>query len=73
MAGLEKAGPHEVSFLTNVRYSHQAKSTKAAALLVEPDCAGVSGDDAADCESIPGVCAGAGDVSSDAALPSRRA
>ena len=37
VAGLEKAGPHEVSFLTNMKYSQQAKSTKAAALLVEPD------------------------------------
>jgi UDP-3-O-[3-hydroxymyristoyl] glucosamine N-acyltransferase len=36
VAGLEKAGPEEVSFLSNVKYSHQAKSTKAAALLVEP-------------------------------------
>ena len=37
VAGLEKAGPHEVSFLTNVRYSPLARKTKAAALLVEPD------------------------------------
>jgi len=37
VAGLEKAGSHEVSFLTNVRYSPLAKKTKAAALLVEPD------------------------------------
>ena len=37
VAGLEKAGSHEVSFLTNVRYSPLARKTKAAALLVEPD------------------------------------
>lgn len=37
VAGLEKAGPHEVSFLTNLRYSPLAKTTKAAALLVEPN------------------------------------
>ncbi|HEX5282934.1 MAG TPA: UDP-3-O-(3-hydroxymyristoyl)glucosamine N-acyltransferase [Bryocella sp.] len=37
VAGLEKAGPREVSFLTNVRYSPLARKTKAAALLVEPD------------------------------------
>ena len=30
VAGLEKAGPQEVSFLTNLKYSHQAKATKAA-------------------------------------------
>ena len=73
VAGLEKAGPREVSFLTNVRYSHQAKATKAAALAGGARRAGVSGDDAADCEPVPGVCAGAGDVSSDAAVPSWRA
>ncbi len=37
VAGLEKAGPHEVSFLANLRYSPLAKRTKAAALLVEPN------------------------------------
>lgn len=36
VAGLEKAGPQEVSFLTNLKYSHSAKTSKAAALLVEP-------------------------------------
>jgi UDP-3-O-[3-hydroxymyristoyl] glucosamine N-acyltransferase len=37
VAGLEKAGPQELSFLTNLKYSSQAKSTRAAALLVEPN------------------------------------
>jgi UDP-3-O-[3-hydroxymyristoyl] glucosamine N-acyltransferase len=37
VAGLEKAGPHEVSFLANLRYSPLARTTKAAALLVEPN------------------------------------
>lgn len=36
VAGLEKAGPQEVSFLTNLKYSPLAKTTEAAALLVEP-------------------------------------
>jgi UDP-3-O-[3-hydroxymyristoyl] glucosamine N-acyltransferase len=36
VAGLEKAGPHDVSFLANIRYGPLARSTKAAALLVEP-------------------------------------
>jgi UDP-3-O-[3-hydroxymyristoyl] glucosamine N-acyltransferase len=36
VAGLEKAGPHDVSFLANLRYSPLARTTKAAALLVEP-------------------------------------
>ncbi len=36
VAGLEKAGPQEVSFLTNLKYSAAAKTTRAAALLVEP-------------------------------------
>lgn len=36
VAGLEKAGPHEISFLANTRYSPLARSTRATALLVEP-------------------------------------
>jgi UDP-3-O-[3-hydroxymyristoyl] glucosamine N-acyltransferase len=36
VAGLENAGPHELSFLSNLKYSPQARSTRAAALLVEP-------------------------------------
>ncbi|HVG27663.1 MAG TPA: UDP-3-O-(3-hydroxymyristoyl)glucosamine N-acyltransferase [Acidobacteriaceae bacterium] len=36
VAGLEKAGPHDLSFLTNLRYTPLARSTHAGALLVEP-------------------------------------
>ncbi|HEX4155135.1 MAG TPA: UDP-3-O-(3-hydroxymyristoyl)glucosamine N-acyltransferase [Acidobacteriaceae bacterium] len=36
VAGLEKAGPHEISFLANLRYSPLARATHAAAVLVEP-------------------------------------
>jgi UDP-3-O-[3-hydroxymyristoyl] glucosamine N-acyltransferase len=36
VAGLETAGPHEISFLANLRYSPLARTTHAAALLVEP-------------------------------------
>jgi UDP-3-O-[3-hydroxymyristoyl] glucosamine N-acyltransferase len=35
VAGLEKAGPKDVSFLSNVKYSQQARATRAAALLVD--------------------------------------
>lgn len=37
VAGLEKAGPDDVSFLANVRYSPLVRTTKAAALLVDPN------------------------------------
>lgn len=36
VAGLEQAGPSQLSFLTNLRYTPQARTTRAAALLVEP-------------------------------------
>ena len=37
MAGLEAAGPHEVSFVANPRYNAAAHATHAAAVLVEPE------------------------------------
>jgi UDP-3-O-[3-hydroxymyristoyl] glucosamine N-acyltransferase len=37
VAGLEHAGPSEITFLANLRYSPLARTTRAAALLVEPD------------------------------------
>ncbi|HSU19023.1 MAG TPA: UDP-3-O-(3-hydroxymyristoyl)glucosamine N-acyltransferase [Acidobacteriaceae bacterium] len=36
VAGLEQAGPSHLSFLTNIRYTPLARTTRAAALLVEP-------------------------------------
>jgi UDP-3-O-[3-hydroxymyristoyl] glucosamine N-acyltransferase len=36
VAGLEHAGPTEITFLANLRYSPLARTTRAAALLVEP-------------------------------------
>lgn len=39
VAGLEQAGPHEISFLANARYSALARSTRAGAVLVEPSAA----------------------------------
>ena len=36
VAGLEAAGPHEVSFLDNRRYTAVAQKTRAAAVLVKP-------------------------------------
>ena len=35
--GLEEAGPSEVTFVANPRYSALARTTKAAAVLVEPE------------------------------------
>lgn len=39
LAGLETAGPSEVSFVANPRYASAAHTTKAAAVLVEPNFA----------------------------------
>ena len=36
MAALDKAGPQEVSFVANLRYAAAARTTRAAAVLVEP-------------------------------------
>jgi len=35
--GLEDAGPSDVTFVANVKYTPLARSTKAAAVIVEPD------------------------------------
>jgi len=35
--GIEDAGPNEITFVANPRYASLARSTKAAAVLVEPD------------------------------------
>ncbi len=35
--GIEEAGPAEITFVANPRYTGLAKTTKAAAVLVEPD------------------------------------
>ncbi len=37
VAGLEHAGPGEVSFVANLRYAAAARITRAAAVLVEPE------------------------------------
>jgi len=42
VAGLEAAGPHEVSFLDNRRYTAAAQRTRAAAVLVEPSAVALS-------------------------------
>ncbi len=39
VAGLEAAGPYEISFLDNRRYAAAAQRTRAAAVLVEPSAA----------------------------------
>ncbi len=37
VAGIESAAPDEITFIANQRYASLAKSTKAAAILVEPE------------------------------------
>jgi UDP-3-O-[3-hydroxymyristoyl] glucosamine N-acyltransferase len=37
VAGIEHAGPSEITFVANPKYAPLAKTTKAAAILVEPD------------------------------------
>ena len=37
VAGLENAGPQQITFLSNPKYAALAKSTQAAAILVTPD------------------------------------
>jgi len=43
VAGIEQAGPSQVSFVANPKYAGMAKTTKAAALIVEPGFAAVPG------------------------------
>ncbi len=42
VAGIEAAGPSQVSFVANPKYARLARSTRAAALIVEPLFAAVS-------------------------------
>lgn len=37
VAGIEEAGPREVTFVANVKYAAHARSTRAGAVLVQPD------------------------------------
>jgi UDP-3-O-[3-hydroxymyristoyl] glucosamine N-acyltransferase len=37
LAGIEEAGPQQVTFISNPKYAAMAKSTRAAAILVTPD------------------------------------
>jgi UDP-3-O-[3-hydroxymyristoyl] glucosamine N-acyltransferase len=37
VAGIEDAGPHQITFISNSKYASLAKSTRAAAILVTPD------------------------------------
>jgi UDP-3-O-[3-hydroxymyristoyl] glucosamine N-acyltransferase len=37
VAGIEDAGPQQITFISNPKYASQAKSTRAAAILVTPD------------------------------------
>ncbi len=37
VAGMEHAGPEELTFLANPKYAHKVKETRAGAILVSPD------------------------------------
>jgi UDP-3-O-[3-hydroxymyristoyl] glucosamine N-acyltransferase len=37
VAGIEEAGPQQITFISNPKYASQAKTTRAAAILVTPD------------------------------------
>src|ERR1035438_7007375 len=37
VAGIEEAGPGEITFVANPKYAAQAKTTRAGAILVTPD------------------------------------
>ncbi len=37
VAGIEEAGPGQLTFVANPKYAHMAKTTRAAAVLVTPD------------------------------------
>lgn len=37
VAGIEEAGPNQITFLTNSKYASRARSSQAAAILVTPD------------------------------------
>lgn len=43
VAGIENAGASEITFIANPKYAAQAKTTKAAAILVEPDFPALDG------------------------------
>jgi UDP-3-O-[3-hydroxymyristoyl] glucosamine N-acyltransferase len=40
VAGIEEAGPQQITFISNPKYASMAKTTKAAAILVTPDFPG---------------------------------
>ncbi len=42
VAGLQEAGPNQLTFLSNPRYARHVKETRAAAILVEKEIPGVS-------------------------------
>jgi UDP-3-O-[3-hydroxymyristoyl] glucosamine N-acyltransferase len=42
VAGIEQAGPHQLTFLANPKYTHKAKHTRAGAVLVKAAMEGVT-------------------------------
>src|SRR5579884_4356210 len=41
VAGMEHAGPGHLTFLANPKYAHKVKNTKASAILVNQEIAGL--------------------------------
>ena len=50
--GIEEAGPSEITFVANPRYATLARTTQAAAVLVEPEFQEISSRDTAHQESL---------------------
>ena len=55
VAGIENAGPQQITFISNSKYASLAKSTRAAAILVTPDFAAAEHPCAAPCQPLPGI------------------
>ena len=55
VAGIESAGDFQVTFVANPKYAALARTTAAAALIVEPGFAAIAQADFANQESVSGV------------------
>ena len=60
--GIEEAGPTEITFVANPRYTALARTTQAAAVLVEPEFPGDCCSDAAASRTPTGLLPRAGNV-----------
>ena len=57
VAGIEEAGPQQITFISNPKYANQAKTTRAAAILVTPDFPAEAPSCPAPCKPLSGFCA----------------